>query len=149
MKSKKIESEFIIAGGLSEIEPPGGHRYPELTISYIGFRKLNQKNKLGFGTDVFYNQANIARLNGADIYLHNNLDITQFGLKAAYEVVLGNLSIPLEAGGYVYSKFTGNGVVYNRIGLRYYAGKHIITNLTLLTHFVKADFIEWGVGYKL
>jgi hypothetical protein len=149
VKSKKIESEFIVAGGLSEIEPPGGQKYPELTLSYIGFRKLNRKNKLGFGADVFYNQANIARLKVADVYLNKDLDITQFGLKAAYEVVLGNLSIPLEAGGYVYSKFTGNGVIYNRIGLRYYAGKHIITNLTLLTHFVKADFIEWGVGYKL
>ncbi len=149
-KSKKIESEFIIAGGLSEIEPPGGTRFPDVTFSYLGFKKLNRKNRLGFGADVFYNKANIARLLTADsIRLKSNFENVQFGLKIAYEITMGNLSIPIEQGGYVFSKFTGNGYVYNRIGIRYYIHKHIIANLTLLTHFVKADFIEWGVGYKL
>ncbi len=149
MKSKKIQSDFIVTAGLSEIEPPGGKKYPNVTISYIGYRTLNRKNKLGLGADLFYNQANIARLNRDSIFLKSSLEITQVGVKASYEATLGRLSLPLEMGGYVFSKYTGNGSIYNRVGIRYYAGKHIITNLTLLTHFVKADFIEWGVGYKL
>lgn len=148
-KSKKIESEFIIAAGLSEIEPPGGPHYPEMTISYIGYRRLNRKNKLGLGADIFYNKANIARLKEQNVYLNNSIAVTQLGLKATYESTLGRLSLILEGGGYLYTKFTGNGSIYNRVGIRYYAGKHFIANLTLLTHFVKADFIEWGVGYKL
>ena len=149
VKMKKVESEFFAAIGGSEIEPPGGKRYPDITLSYIAFKRLSSKSKLGIGLDVFNNQANTARLKVDSIFLKNNLDITQFGLKAAYELTLGNVSIPLEMGGYLYTKYTGNGFVYNRIGIRYYAGKHFIANLTLLTHFAKADFIEWGVGYKL
>ncbi len=148
VKSKKIEHELFLVAGGSEIEPPGGERYPEVTVSYIGFRKLSRKSKLGLGVDVFYNQANIARLKVDSITLKNNLQDVQLGFKAAYEITLGNLSLPLEMGGYAYTKFTGNGSIYNRIGLRYYTHKHIIANVTLLTHFVKADFIEWGVGYK-
>jgi len=148
-KTKKIESDFIIAAALSEIEPPGGQKYPDVTLSYIRFRKLSRKSKLGLGADIFYNQANIPRLKTDSIFLKNSLAVTQFGLKAAYELTLGNLSLPLEMGSYLYTKYTGNGYIYNRLGIRYYAGKHFIANLTLLTHYVKADFIEWGVGYRL
>ncbi len=148
-KSKKIESDFFVVAGGSEIEPPGGKRYPEVTVSYIGFRKLNRKNKLGIGADIFYNQANAERLKLDSAKLKSNLENVQFGIKAAYEITMGNLSLPLEMGGYLYTKYIGNGSIYNRIGLRYYTHKHIIANLTLVTHFVKADFIEWGIGYKL
>jgi len=149
LSTKKIESEFFVVTGLSEVEPPGGQKYIDLTLSYIGFRRLSAKSKLGLGADIFYNQANIERLNPENAPFKNNLDVTQFGLKVAYELTLNKISLPIEMGGYIYSKFTGNGYVFNRIGVRYYAGKHFIANLSLLTHFVKADFIEWGVGYKL
>jgi len=148
-KTKKVEQEIFAAVGGSEVEPPGGKRYPDLTLSYIAFRRLSGKSKLGIGLDIFNNQANTERLKTDSIFLRNDLAITQFGLKVAYELTMGKLSLPLEMGGYVYSKYDGNGVIYNRIGVRYYAGKHLIANLTLLTHYAKADFIEWGVGYKI
>ena len=148
-KTRKIESNFFVAIGGSEVEPPGGQRYFDVSLSYIAFRRLSSKSKLGIGVDIFDNQANTARLKVDSVYLKNSLDITQFGLKAAYELTMGNLSLPLEMGGYLYTKYIGNGYVYNRVGLRYHAGKHFMTNLTLLTHFAKADFIEWGLGYKL
>jgi len=148
-KSRKLENDFYVAVGGSEVEPPGGKRYIDVTLSYIAFRRLSSKSKLGIGVDIFNNQANTERLKVDSVYLKNNLAITQLGLKVAYELVLGNLSLPLEMGGYAYTRYNGNGYVYNRIGVRYYAGKHFIANLTLLTHFAKADFIEWGVGYKL
>ncbi len=149
LPTKKIENTFYAVTGLSEVEPPGGQKYTDISLSYIHFYRLTKKSKLGYGADIFYNEANIARLRVDSIFLKNKLEVTQFGLKAAYELCLGNLSLPLEMGGYVYTKFTGNGYFYNRLGVRYYAGKHFIANLTLLTHFVKADFIEWGVGYKI
>jgi len=148
-KTKKIESEFIATAGLSEIEPPGEQKYLNVTLSYIAYKKLNSKNKLGLGADIFYNKANIARLNGDSVYLKNSLDITQFGLKVAYELTIGKLSLPLEMGGYVYTQYTGNGYFYNRLGIRYYAGKHIILDLTALTHFAKADYLDCGIGYTL
>jgi len=149
VKTKKIESDFFAAVGGSEIEPPGGERYLDITLSYIAFKRLSCKSKLGIGLDIMDNQANTERLKVDSIYLKNNLDITQFGLKVAYELTLGNLSLPIEMGGYLYTKYNGNGYIYNRIGIRYYAGKHFIANLTLLTHYAKADFLEWGIGYKL
>jgi hypothetical protein len=148
-KTKKIENVLFATAGLSEIEPPGGRQYPDFTLSYIGFRKLNCKGKLGLGLDIFYNEANIARMNSDTAVFKNNINNTQIGLKAAYEITLDKLSLPLEMGAYLYTRYLENGYIYNRIGLRYYAGKHIIANLTLLTHFAKADFIEWGIGYKL
>jgi hypothetical protein len=148
-QTKKIENDFFATAGLSEVEPPGGKEYPNFTFSYIAFRKLNCKSKLGLGLDVFYNEANIQRLNNDTVAFKNNINNTQIGLKVAYEITLDKLSLPLEMGGYLYTKYTGNGYLYNRIGIRYYFSRHFIANLTLFTHFIKADFIEWGVGYKL
>lgn len=121
----------------------------DITLSYIAFKRLTSKSKLGIGIDIFNNQANIARLKVDSVFLKNDLAITQPALKAAYELTLGNFSLPLEMGAYLYTKYLGNGYIYDRIGIRYYAGKHFIANLTLLTHFARADFIEWGLGYKL
>jgi hypothetical protein len=146
---KKTENDFMAAGGISETEVSGRKKFPAVTLSYLRYYRLSRKGKLGFGTDIFNNQANTAKLNADGIYPNNYFQITQVGLKASYEVVLGRLSFPLEMGGYVYSTFKGDGSTYNRVGVRYYFGKHLITYLTLLTHFVEADYAEWGVGYSL
>lgn len=148
-KTKRIEQDIFAAVGGSEVEPPGGQRYVDITLSYIAFRRLNTKSKLGIGIDIFNNQANTERLKADSVFLKNNIDIAQFGLKLAYELTLGRISLPLEMGGYLFSRYTGNGYIYNRIGIRYYTGHHIIVDLSLLTHFAKADFIEWGLGYTL
>jgi hypothetical protein len=36
---------------------------------------------------------------------------------------------------------------YNRFGLRYRINSNWFAQLTLKTHFAKADFGEWGFGY--
>ena len=56
-----------------------------------------------------------------------------------------NLGAHLE---YICKLFGNNGMFFNRIGLRYMLSKHPIANVTLLTHFAKADYFEWGMGYE-
>jgi hypothetical protein len=35
------------------------------------------------------------------------------------------------------------------LGLRYQLNEHLLANLSLKAHLGQADFIEWGVGYKI
>ena len=37
---------------------------------------------------------------------------------------------------------------FHRIGVRYMLTKHVIANVTLYTHWAKADYFEWGLGYE-
>lgn len=145
----KIENDFIIAAGASDVEPPGGRKYAAYTLSYNLYKVLNFKNKIGAGFDLFDNNANVKRLALDSVYLSNRIQIFQPSIKVCYELSIGRISLPVETGLYLYSKFTGNGYIYDRIGIRYYSKKHFIINLTLLTHFARADFIEWGAGYQL
>jgi hypothetical protein len=40
-----------------------------------------------------------------------------------------------------------NGALYHRFGLRYSFARSLYAQLTLKTHFAKADYGEIGIGY--
>jgi hypothetical protein len=143
---KKLENNIFLAGGLSEREPPGQAKYGALTLDYTAYYVINSKNKIGLGVNVFNNNTNIARLADDSIYI-NWLQNIQLGFAVCYELNIGKLTLPVEMGVYAYS-FYKQSSIFNRFGLRYYVNKHIIINLTLLTHFASADYIEWGAGYR-
>lgn len=72
----------------------------------------------------------------------------QGSVYALYEKVIGNLSIPLQLGAYLYNKYQIS-EVYQVIGLRYRFLPHWIGAVQLKAHLGKADYIQWGLGYKL
>jgi|SRR6185312_14623304 len=143
----KIENNVYLAFGLSEREPPDQGKYGAVTLNYTRYYKLSTKSKLGGGIDVFYNQTNIVRMADNGIYLKNSLENIQSGLKVCYEVTVGKFALPYELGAYTYTMYKGS-EIYDRIGVRYYANRHTIINLTLLLHYASADYIEWGMGYR-
>ncbi len=65
----------------------------------------------------------------------------------SYEYVLGNLSIPIQLGAYLYNNYPVT-EIYEMIGLRYRFFDHWIAGIALKAHFSNGDFIQWGVGYK-
>lgn len=72
----------------------------------------------------------------------------QGSVYALYEKVVGNLSIPVQLGAYLYNKYQIS-EVYQVIGLRYRFLPHWIAGLQLKAHLGKADYIQYGIGYKL
>jgi len=50
---------------------------------------------------------------------------------------------------YAYNIEKEHGWLYTRASLKYLINKHIFLNLGLKTHLQKAEFIEWGIGYRL
>ncbi len=145
---RKVQNEILVAAGISQNEPPGGRYFGAVTLSGDRYYTLSKKSRFGGGVDIFNNYANIAKLQAQNVYLSSPIENTQIGIKAAYELTLGNLTMPMEMGYYVFTKFQTPGNLYNRFGLRYFFGKHAIANLTLLTHFASAVYVEWGGGYR-
>jgi hypothetical protein len=72
----------------------------------------------------------------------------QTSVYALYEHVIGNLSIPFQWGVYLYNKYQFT-PFYQVIGLRYRFLPHWIGAVQLKAHLGKADYIQWGLGYKL
>ena len=98
--------------------------------------------------ELAYNNATVQQWADDSIVTKKFTDILQVGAKVSYAFNMHKLSLPIDFGVYVFKKEHINGMFFNRIGLRYMLSKHLIANVTLLTHFAKADYFEWGMGYE-
>ena len=73
----------------------------------------------------------------------------QIGSKSVMPLLLTNFHYSEEFGVCmsIKSKHT-NGMFFIQIRLRYMLTKHVIANISLLTHFAKSDYFEGGFGYE-
>ena len=145
---KHFEYFAIVCGGFKELAPPGGNKYTIITASLNVARVHSVRGRWGIGLDVL-NDASIAEQFKRQDDPTSRLAVTQTGMTIGWEVLVGKVSFPLQAGFYLLSKYKSNGVFYNRYGIRYQFHKHLFANVSLKTHFAKADYFEWGLGYKL
>jgi len=134
--------------GVKELEPPGGNKYAAFGLQAGIYKALNHKNRIGGGIEFFYNNATKKVWIEDSVYTTNIADIIQTGVKVGYSFHLHRLSLPIDFGVYFYKKQAYNGSFFHRVGLRYLISKHIVANVSLLTHWAKADYFEWGIGYE-
>lgn len=76
------------------------------------------------------------------VYLFNPIK----NLEPYADAKAGTLNKPLI---YAYNIEKEHGWLYTRASLKYLINKHLFLNLGLKTHLQKAEFIEWGIGYRL
>ena len=145
---KHFEYFAVLCGGYKEIAPPGGIKYAVVNASLNIARVHSLRGKWGVGVDMMHD-ASINEQNKRDSSSTNSLSVTQAGVTLGWEVIFGKISFPLQAGVYLYSNYKGNGVVYNRYGVRYHFHKNVFCNFSIKTHYAKADYFEWGLGYTL
>ena len=50
-------------------------------------------------------------------------------------------------GAYVRDKYKPNDKLYHRVGMRYVFDNGINLNLALKSHWARADYVEYGIGY--
>lgn len=139
--------EVILAGGVKEIYPPDGEKYFESTLMMNALKQISQKSKLGGGFDVFYDPVLITKME-LDQKSTENVIPVRAGIHGEYQMLLGKLSLLFDVGFYVIDPMKGDGYLYNRVGLRYCLTPRLVANITLKSHYAKAEYAEWGVGYK-
>jgi hypothetical protein len=138
----------LFAGvGLKEIQPPTRKKYPAYTLSALIENRLTYKSSLGLGADLFNNTS----LKTIQQRLSNTTvigsDVVQVGIAISYSLHLRDFELKMQQGIYLHDRFNLDGKFYNRFGLRYRMNNHWFAQLTLKTHFAKADYGEWGFGY--
>ena len=147
---KKYFFSVIAAAGVNEAGPPGGKKYPAYALSVSEWKTVSEKSRFCIGGDLFYEMANLAVAKRDTIFdTSNKLNNLQAGIRFGYELVIGKIALPLEMGAYLFTKTTSVGPMYHRIGVRYYVNKHLIINYSLKTHWVTAENLELGLGYRL
>ncbi len=136
----------IVAGGVKEFTSPNLGKYfaGNTTIEYE--HPFGKKISFGAGADYFYDgviHKELEDLGDPKAGLHAG----RFGIHAAYSINYSKISFIVQLGGYIDPYYKDDGYIYDRVGFRYKASKHIILNVTMKTHWARADIVEFGMGY--
>lgn len=138
----------IASFGGKEIYPAGSKRYLVSSLCSYFARHLNEKSALNFGLDYYYSDAIYNRLRIDSTATGSRFSYSQLGVHFGHELKIGNLAMLVQLGTYLIDKYKEDGPVYNRLGVRYYFENHFVASLMLKTHFAKADYFEFGIGYR-
>jgi hypothetical protein len=147
---RKSKNEFYLnaAYGYTAIYPVGSGNFLSQTYVLGYYRNLRNTHKFGAGLDIFYNEANRITVFNEDSVKISVAENTQLGLKIGWAYNIGNISLPLEMGCYIKSRYKGDGLFYHRVGVRYYFKNNFFASMTLKSHWARADYFEYGFGYR-
>jgi hypothetical protein len=145
---KKLQVDVLYSAGVKEIYPPTGKKYVAHTLSSTVMKPVSRKVRLGIGLDVFYDLSLIRAFRNSNETVPDDFKIVRSGIHVGEELMIGKLSILLQMGAYWLDQFKEDGSFYHRIGFKYLLGQHLFANLTLKSHFARADYVECGFGWK-
>lgn len=143
------EYHFVLSAGVKEIFPVGGEMYPVFNLAVTALSPVNRHFIAGIGVDIGYDQSDEEILQRKGIPFSGPEEVVKYAANAAGGIRMGKLDVCLHAGVYLYQKENSEGSIYDKIVVNYAFSKHWLLNLTLKTHFARADFIAGGLGYKL
>ncbi len=146
---RKSEIYTIFSGGMKQVYPACGDYYAAFTWSSAYALPLSPKRKFSVGLDFFLDYSNLRSLKRINELPKHDFQVYKAGIFVGHQIVFSNLTFLTELGYYYRTLYKADGFVYTRIGLRYKFNKHFFANLSLKTHYAKADFLEWGIGYKI
>ena len=147
LEQRNWKLNLLLVTGFNDLEPPGGKRFGVLNIESSLMRQTARKHKWGLGLDLMYSDAIRIKLATDTIHV-SAFENLQPGGKIVYEFVVGRLSFPIEFGIYIYSRYKNLTPVYNRFAVQYLVGKHLLLNISLKTHLARAEYFEFGGGWK-
>ena len=131
---------------LKEINPHGSKKYPVFALGLFTRYFFKHKGGIEAGLDL------ISKQSVFDFEPQVNKtqwSILQLGIYSGYLLPLNHFHFFFGMGGYVRDRYHPDGSLYHRIGFRYQFSNGFYGNLTLKTHWAKADYMEAGIGYVL
>ncbi len=147
-KLKKLRPSIVGIFGIKELEHPLGNKYFSYALIGNVYHPINRRNKFGAGAEFVYSNATRKSLESDSVSTVRIIDVMKIGAKVGYAYTLNRLSIPIDFGIYVYQNDKLSERFFHRIGFQYLITKHVLVNVTLYTHWAKADYFEWGMGYE-
>ncbi len=141
-KPWRFYSQLIVSS--KQIYPAGGKNYLVLAMNHHLHYKFRNKFILEGGFDLIYNQS-ISRDLGIVVKESKNI---QMGVYAAYVLPVHKFEFIVGVGAYVYNPLNPLGYLYKRFGGRFRIWNQLWGNITIKSHWFKADYFEYGLIYR-
>lgn len=146
-----FEIDFIGIVGYKNLDAIFGKKFLVYSL-YGNIRKqISYKSRLGVGWDISYDDSDYKMLEKKQISVDNKFSLIKTGVSASYGLAMGRLSFDFNYGFYIYFNDVdkADGAFYHKIGLKYDITEKLFANVLLKTHWGKADYIGWGIGYRI
>ena len=134
--------------GVKEIPPAEGSKYFVSAYSFDFMKARAQKSSIGFGADLFYNLSLTQAIENDSTSTLSSFNNFRVGIAGIYAFDFGRVSLALEMGAYVFSRYKKQGLIYNRLFTKFNLNDKLFFTVGLKTHYFVADFPEFGIGYK-
>jgi hypothetical protein len=142
---RKLTAEFIFTGK----ELAAGSTAPQLYPVVAGRLAYTHSNSGLWGAeialDIIHNEANFHRY--TDSTFTRN-DILQMGVYAGTYIQFYNAQLAFGLGWYIRDVINPEGVLYNRVGYRYYFCEKWFGVFNVKANYGKADYFEFGIGRR-
>ncbi len=138
--------EFGAVGltSVKEMYPIGEKKYPVFGLNLTARRYFKPTVGMEVSLDGMYKQS--LRTFEPDVP-KTDAELLQLGIFTGYILPFNRFHLVVGMGYYLRDKFHFQERVYHRVGMRYVFDNGINVNLTLKSHWARADYIEYGIGY--
>lgn len=156
-KEKKIREtihfNLSLLGGANQPDLIGAAVYPFFNISSFIDKKINSKSILQLGAELhlhYYLKEFIKYKNifTGDITNTDYEDWKRVSVFLGHELVFNKSALITQLGFYIYSPYKGNGILYERVGIKRYIKKSYFASISVKAHFLNAEALELGIGYR-
>ncbi len=172
---RDIAVELTASGGFRQLYYLDDRTFPIGSLQAGVYKPLTNFYRMGLGADFFYDGVFESGLRYKRTYISSDkfLKKIRFGVSWQNELIMGRLTAGIHAGIYLYNPIKNlepyneakagtlnkgliypykiddeDGWFYTRLSGKYLLTKHLYASLGLKTHLQKAEFIEWGMGYR-
>jgi hypothetical protein len=148
--NKTANHEWLIIGsyGIKQLSRFNNYHASITSITFEYNRKITLIHWIGAAVSYYYYLPvkKLSAVPESDSYYAKS----GMAFNLSYEKKVGSLSFLIQPGIYMLKKSKLVDIISNKVGLRYSVSKHINTCVSIKAHWIaRADFIEWGIGYKL
>ncbi|MFA8436700.1 MAG: acyloxyacyl hydrolase [Marinifilaceae bacterium] len=143
----KHKWETVWSAGSKQTTEKDPHHYFTTSLTTNYSRKVSPIQFVGLGIDLFYDESTNRGKWDFDPQTDFKHRFRQ-AIFVSHDFVYANFSFITHLGFYTLYEEKPSTPFYTRIGLRYYIKENFVTNLSLKAHLGKADFIEFGIGYR-
>lgn len=172
---RKLSFELIVSGGFRQLYYKDNQTFPIGSMVFSAYRPMTNFYRMGLGIDAFYDGAFDGNSKFERYYITSNelKNKVRIGASWQHELMFGKITAGFDFGLYLYDPLKNtspyndakaglvnkpliypynidneDGWFYTRATLKYALNQHLFISLGLKTHLQKAEFIEWGLGYR-
>ncbi len=145
----KYSTEIVASGGVKSLPYQLKKNFFMGSVMLNGIYRPNFKNGFDAGLDGFYDKSAKTAMTFMEIPGFQSSYYYRAGFHVGYEPQFGKTVIAIQMGVYFFDRLNDEGYFYHRVALKQYLTKRLLLSVAVKTHFFKAEFVEWGIGYRI